>query len=152
MRASFQVFTLAVLTLTGGAALAADFSGTWGIDLRTPAERNRKAECGSAHFVLTQVKDQIVGSHSFGTVDCGRTNEGGNDTVKGIVIGDTAVLVLTSGRNGAIVLGVAKLDGDLLRWETRETIRPGEPEGDSPLILGRGTLHRESSSVGSQPN
>ena len=43
------------------------------------------------------------------TSGCGRINAGGEGTVKGVVIGQTAVLVITSGRNGAIVMGTAKL-------------------------------------------
>lgn len=152
MRTTCQILGAIFLALAGGVALAGNFSGTWSIDLRTSAERNRKAECGSAQFVLTQTNDRIVGSHTFGTTDCGRVNEGGPETVKGIVIGDSAVLVVTSGRNGAVVLGVAKLEGDSLHWETRETIRPAEPEGDSPLILGKGTLLRVKISADSQPN
>ena len=60
--------------------------------------------------------------------------------MKGIAVGNTAILVATSGRNGAIVLGRAKLKGDTLQWETIEEIRGGDPEGDSPLILSKGTL------------
>ncbi|BDT73100.1 hypothetical protein os4_26470 [Comamonadaceae bacterium OS-4] len=52
------------------------------------------------------------------------------------------MLVVTSGRNGAIVLGRAKLNRGLLQWEATEEIRAGEPEGDSPLILSKGMLVR----------
>ena len=76
------------------------------------------------------------------TVGCGRVNEGGDGTVKGIVINDTAVLVVTSGRNDAVVMGTATLREGALHWQTLEEIRAGEPEGDSPLILGKGVLTR----------
>jgi len=76
------------------------------------------------------------------TSQCGRINEGGKDTVKGIALGSTAVLVVTSGRNGAIVLGSAKLSQGNLQWRTVEEIKSGEPEDDSPLILRSGTLLR----------
>lgn len=46
-------------------------------------------------------------------------------------------------RNGGIVMGKTTLVGDRLRWETLQEIKSGEPEGDSPLILGKGTLRRE---------
>lgn len=62
--------------------------------------------------------------------------------MKGIAVGSTAMLVVTSGRNGAIVLGRAKLNRGLLQWEATEEIRAGEPEGDSPLILSKGMLIR----------
>jgi hypothetical protein len=119
-----------------------DFSGHWFLDLRTPAERQQKVECGSANFELMQTGDRILGSHSMATAGCGRLNEGGPETVKGVVVGETAVLVVTSGRNGAIVMGTARLRGNTLHWQTLDEIRPGEPEGDSPLLMGQGVLTR----------
>ncbi len=62
----------------------------------------------------------------------------------GVVVGDAAVLVVTSGRTGAIVLGKAKLVGGKLAWQTLEEVRKGEPEGDSDLILGSGLLTRQA--------
>ena len=117
------------------------FSGSWSIDLRTDAERARNAECGRASFVLTQSGERITGSHTMSTVGCDRLNEGGEGTVKGVVLGARAVLVVTSGRNGGMVMGTAKLRNGALQWQTTEEVRPGEPEGDSPLILGRGVAY-----------
>jgi hypothetical protein len=121
-----------------------DFSGHWTIDLRTPQERLQKLECGVADFTLKQTGDEIIGSHTFSTVGCGRFNEGGDETVKGIAIGATAVLVVTSGRNGGMVLGKALRRGKQLQWTTVDELYSGEPKGDSPLILGKGTLLLDS--------
>ena len=123
-------------------ARSADFSGTWEIDLRSPSERARKVECGAAYFELAQSGDQITGSHSFAAVGCGRLNEGGPETVKGVVVNGVAVLAVTSGRNGAVVLGTAKLSGNKLHWQKVHEVRAGEPATDSPLILERGALSR----------
>lgn len=128
--------------LSAANAAPSNFSGDWFVDLRTPTEREKKLECGSAEFSLTQTGDRIVGSHSMATVGCGRLNEGGAETVKGVVVAGTAVLVVTSARNGAVVMGTGTLRGGELHWQTLDEIRPGEPEGDSPLILGRGVLVR----------
>ena len=73
----------------------------------------------------------------------GRVNEGGEASVKGLVLGGNAVLTVTSARNGQIVLGSAKVRGDFLHWQVSEEIKAGEPEGDSGLILQSGVLHRE---------
>jgi len=121
-------------------AAATDFTGTWTKDLRSAAEIRAGAECGIAVFELKQAKDQISGEHSMATPGCGRMNEGGEGSVRGVVVGGVAVLVVTSGRNGAMVLGKARRQGRLLHWESLEQIRPGEPEGDSPLILHSTTL------------
>jgi hypothetical protein len=58
------------------------------------------------------------------------------------VVNGVAVLVVTSGRNGAAVMGIAHLKNGALHWKTLEDIRAGEPEGDSPLILNYGILTR----------
>ena len=120
------------------------FSGTWEIDLRTPEERINKVECGVAAFKLHQSGRKISGNHWFATPSCGRMNEGGEGTVKGYVLGHTAFLVVTSARNGAIVMGRADRVGNSLRWLLLDDIKPGEPGGDSPLILTQGTLQRSS--------
>lgn len=141
------LLALVALVASVGAApaclAAPNFSGTWTIDLRTPADRQRQAECGNATFELLQTGDKIQGDHAMATVDCGRLNEGGEGTVTGVVTGNTAVLVVTSGRNGAIMLGTARLLGsNRLRWQVRAEVKPGEPPGDSPLILQQGILQR----------
>lgn len=124
-------------------AQQSSFTGTWLIDLRSSDERERSVECGMAIFELTQVGDVITGSHAFATPGCGRVNEGGPEAVKGKVTGASAVLVVTSARNGAVVEGKATLNGDQLQWQTLQEIKPGDPAGDSALILEKGTLHRE---------
>lgn len=143
----FRSIVLAfAVTALSGYTLAADidFGGHWTIDLRSPQERKQMIECGVAEFALKQVGDKIVGTHSFSTPGCGRLNEGGHDTVKGIVINQTAVLVVTSGRNGGMVLGKATRQGNQLHWKTVEELKAGEVEGDSPLILEKGTLLRDN--------
>jgi len=135
---------VATLLVFSGLVCAAppEFSGDWVMDLRTPAEQTSQLECGGARFQLSQSGSRIVGSHDMVTVGCGRLNEGGDGTVRGVVVKDVAVLVVTSGRNGAVVMGTAQLRAGALHWETLEEIRPGEPQGDAPLILGRGVLQR----------
>jgi hypothetical protein len=142
MNRLFAPAALAVglLCYVGSSAAGEPFTGAWTVDLRTPAEQQRGTECGAAEFVLTQTGEAITGTHSMATAGCGRLNEGG--PVKGVVVGNTAVLVVTSGRNGAIAMGTAKLSKGKLQWRLVEEISPGSPEGDSPLILGNGSLAR----------
>lgn len=130
--------------LSNAQQLTAPFSGTWSIDLRTPAQKKEKVECGTATFKLAQTGTKIVGNHLFATAQCGRLNEGGEETVKGIAVGATAVLVVTSGRNGQIVLGSATVRAGALHWQVTEEIKPGESDGDSGLILHKGVLQKES--------
>jgi hypothetical protein len=145
-----QIYLIQILACLGLALSApakaqgtsAPFTGTWSIDLRTPSERKEKVECGTAVFTLSQTGSKIVGDHSMATPRCGRMNDGGEGSVKGVVIGRTAVLAVTSGRNGQIVLGSAQVRPGSLHWQVSEEIKAGEPEGDSGLILHSGVLHR----------
>lgn len=141
LRLRFPAFLLLLNLLDSTTASAQPpFTGNWSIDLRSSEQRQQNAECGEAYFKLSQVGDKVTGDHGFVTVDCGRQNEGGEGTVKGVVIGATAVLVIISGRNGGMVLGRAVRRGSNLDWVTLEELKPGEPEGDSPLILDKGLL------------
>jgi hypothetical protein len=124
----------------GSLAADAAFTGAWKIDLRTADEKAAKVQCGEAGFELVQLGKRVAGSHWFVTAGCGRQNEGGEGTVRGVVVGNVAVLVVTSSRNGAVVLGTATLEQGALRWEYMDEISPGEPETDSPLILDSSVL------------
>jgi hypothetical protein len=144
LRRTLLVSSLALATQVVHAVEDGKFSGTWTIDLRTPEQKAQGAECGEATFVLKQAGKRISGSHTMATVGCGRLNEGGEGTVKGQVVGGKALLVVTSGRNGAVVRGSASLRSNGLYWETTEEVQAGEPAGDSPLILSKGFLTRAS--------
>jgi hypothetical protein len=132
----------ACLLIVGSAFAEQPFTGEWEIDLRTPAERKAGAACGNANFKLTQTGGKVTGDHSMAAVGCGRLNEGGEGTVEGVARGNTAILVVTSGRNGQVVRGRAMREGSSLRWQVLEEVKPGEAEGDSGLILHRGILRR----------
>ncbi|HEY9101941.1 hypothetical protein [Chitinimonas sp.] len=134
--------TSAVLPISVLAA-DADFSGRWFIDLRSKEERKAKVECGSAEFYLVQKGKKITGQHTFATPQCGRMNDSEEETVKGEVIGSTAILTVTSGRNGAVVRGKAVLQKGALHWQVLEEIKAGDVEGDSALILEKGILVRK---------
>jgi len=141
-----SIVKLAIVSLlfVAAAAGAADenFTGTWVVDLRTEDMKKNGVECGNASFVLVQRGESISGEHAFWAAGCGRLNEGGEGTVSGIAVGNTAVLVVTSGRNGAMVLGKASLKNGSLQWESGQELKPSEVPGDSPLILGSGVLKR----------
>ena len=132
------ILAVALLCHVGLSMAGEPFTGKWTVDLRTPAERQRGVECGTADFVLKQADEAITGTHSMAVAGCGRLNEGG--PVKSIVVRSTAVLVVTSGRNGAIAMGTAKLSDGKLLWRVVEEISAG-PGGD-PLILDNGSLAR----------
>ena len=123
---------------------AADFTGIWNIDICSDQD---KKSCGEAEFSLIQKGTIICGDHSFYPAGLSRVNEGEPGSVRGTVVGDTAVLVVRSGRNGAIVLGTARLAGSNLDWKYLNVeILPGDPPGDD-LILDSSLLHRKSKKI-----
>lgn len=139
----FLRIAAAMLVVNSTAAAAANFNGEWAADICT---EGRGKPCGSTEFSLSQNGNRICGDHTFMTANAGRMNEGFPGSVRGTVIGNTAVLAVTSGRNNSIVLGKATVVGNKLRWETLEYLTPGEPEGDA-LIYGKGLLKHMRSSV-----
>ena len=137
----FLVLWIPSAAISGDAA----FRGTWTIDIRPKSDRN--ADCGHAYFTLLRKGNRICGDHVFYTPGCGRLNEGFPGSVRGVVVGSTAVLVVTSGRNGAIVMGQLTRKGNTVHWVTLEEIKGGDPEGDSPLMLGEGVLKKNKSAL-----
>ena len=144
MRVGFRTALEVLLLLaSSSAALAADFSGNWAVAI---CPRERTTECSHASFTLIQEGQRICGDHSFVTAGAGRMNEGFPGSVRGAVVSDTAILVVTSGRNDGIVLAKATRIGPDLRWETLEEIKPGTPPGDA-LIFAKGVLKRQQIAV-----
>ena len=126
---SSSLFVANLLLISAAANAEPGFTGTWTIDLRTPTERTQKTECGTASFTLVERKTRVSGSHSMATAGCGRLNEGPQESVKGVVVGRTAVLVVTSARNGAVYLGTATLRNGALHWQVVEVLI------SSPLLV-----------------
>lgn len=124
-------------------AFGANFEGNWVIDTRTAEEKAQTDtySCGRGYFELNQIGNEIVGTHSYYVPNCGRINEGG--AVVGTVKGSEAILYVTSGRNGAVFKGRATLKNNLMYWVTIKQIKDGDIEGDSPLVLSKGILHRD---------
>jgi hypothetical protein len=121
--------------LFAGTAKAGEFDGTW--EYRKCFSK-KEGDCDSYYFSLVQKSDRLCGQHSGSSRELNQLNEGG--PVHGIVVGKTAVLTVTSGRNGEIVLGKANLIAKNLRWETVQRIY--EAKSDDALILDRGVLKK----------
>jgi len=122
---------------------AADFTGLWTLDLRLAAQQQKGVKCGVAIFSLQQTESEIIGNHTYAIPGCGRVNDGGDRSVVGQVSENTAMLTVTSGRNGAVVRGRATLQGDDMYWRVLEILERGKPATDSPVILWEGKLKRQ---------
>ena len=115
------------------AAGNANFAGNWTSDTRPAEMRSRDDICGNVSLVLTQDGEDIHGAYYNAPVGCGRIEDGGQ--VHGVAIGNSAVLTITSARNGAVAIGVARISSGRLTWTLKEYATDGEPSGDD-LILG----------------
>jgi hypothetical protein len=120
--------------------LPSNFTGNYSVDI---CPDGVSKPCGRASLTLLQNGLRICGDHTFVTPGAGRMNEGFAGSVRGTVVGDIAVLVITSGRNGGVVLIRTQLSGSNLKWETVEQVSEGSPPGDA-LIFGSGILRREN--------
>jgi hypothetical protein len=139
MNARLYPIALVLLVLVPCLCTAAEpsFSGAWSLDSRTGSQLTRDDICGSAGFTLRQTGNDIRGEHYNFPIGCGRVNEGG--FVRGIATGSKAVLVVKSGRNGAMAIGTAELQDGHLVWRLEDYVSSGEPQGDD-LILAKGVL------------
>lgn len=122
---STAALAIGLFFYVGSSAAGESFTGTWIVDLRTPAERQRGTGCGTAEFVLTQAGEVITGTHAMAVAGCGRLNEQG--PVKGVIVGSTAVLVVNE------------------RTKRRDSNGYSQArEGKAAMALERGHLRRQS--------
>ena len=134
-----------LMAVASTTAFAANFTGVWSTDL---CIEGKGKPCGRTVFSLIQNGSRVCGDHTFMTANASRMNEGFPGSVRGTVVGNTAVLVVTSGRNNGTVIGKALITKNGLSWETLEEISSGDPEGDSPLIYDKGVLKYLGAKVG----
>ena len=104
------------------------FSGEWSVEWCDKADP--KADCGGFSVSLAQDGDRLCGSYSGARVRLTQIDEGGSRAIRGVVVGDTAVLTIESGRSGAIYLVSAGVRGDRMRWKMRETVREADQDID----------------------
>jgi uncharacterized protein len=121
------------------------FSGQWHIAL---CDKSVSEECGGFTVYLIQVGDKICGDYLFATPGGGRLNEGAPRSIIGTVAeSNIANVVITSGRNDAVLKVRAAVDGDTLNWEVIEEVKHGM-EDESALVLEKGKLKRETENAG----
>jgi hypothetical protein len=136
-----KLISSVLLALIAAPAVASGpFDGLWTAQICAA----RSDSCSEALFRLYQENDRLCGDHQFVAPGAARVNEGGPGTVRGVVVGGVAVLAVRSGRNGAVLIGRARLKDGKLLWEPLDAIREGDPVGDA-MILGAATLKRSAS-------
>lgn len=119
-------------------AAKADFNGAWSVQWCDKTDPD--ADCGGFDVELTQVGDKISGESFGARARLAQIDEGG--VVRGIAIGNTAILTIESLRSGGIYLVEATIEGRCMRWKMRDTVRKSERDID--IIAGEDVLTKAS--------
>ena len=125
----------------------ADLSGVWGSDRCN--ESSQEASCGTFVLYLVQKGDRICGSYFGGRSHLSQVDEGGPRSVLGVVVGNTAVVSIESGRNGAIYLATTRKSGGTLRWKTVGIIKKPS-SGDVDFIAPDQSMERKAGSASAE--
>lgn len=116
-----------------------DFNGNWSVQWCD--ETDPEADCGGFSVDLNQVDDKISGDSFGARVRLAQVDEDG--IIRGIAIGNTAVLTIESLRSGGIYLIEATVEGRCMRWKMRDTVRKAQHDIDiiaTDDVLTRKTL------------
>ena len=91
------------------------------------------SECGGFTALLVQQGDRLCGRFSGVRPGLTQVDEGGPQSVRGLVVNGTAVVAAVSGRNEGTYLVRLDREGQRLRWRLLEQV--GAPDnGDIQLI------------------
>jgi hypothetical protein len=115
----------------------ADFRGSWSVqwcDKTAP-----EAECGRFDVELSQQGDALAGASFGARPRLSQIDEGG--VIRGVAVGDSAILAIESLRSGGIYLVKVTVEGDCMRWKLRDTLRA--PERDIDIIALDDVLTRK---------
>lgn len=121
---------------------AASPVGAWTADL---CDRPDPAmECGSFVLHLIRTEEGLCGEHFVATPGAARLDEGDPGSVLGSGRGGDAVLVVRSGRNGALYMGRVQRRGAGLVWTRVGMVDKGSDD-EPPILPDTLTLQRDDS-------
>lgn len=121
----------------------APFTGTWSVSWCNKARPDQA--CGGFTVHLLQQGSRLCGAHSSATPNLSRLDEGGEHSIVGTVLNDTAVLAIRSGRNDSIHLVTARQQGGALVWQLTDTVLKSDT--DTEVIPIREKLSKASTAA-----
>jgi hypothetical protein len=130
-------------TLAGEADI---FTGTWSVAWCDKARPDQA--CGGFTVHLMQQGSRLCGAHSGATPNLTRLDEGGDQSIVGTVVADTAVLTIRSGRNDSISLVTARRQGEALDWQLTDTVLKSDT--DTEVIPTREKLSKTAMAASAQ--
>ncbi|HEX5737556.1 MAG TPA: hypothetical protein VFY22_03535 [Hydrogenophaga sp.] len=124
----------------------ADFTGTWSVAWCDKARPGN--DCGGFMVHLLQQGSKLCGTHSGATPNLSRLDEGGDQSIVGTVMEDTAVLTIRSGRNDSIHLVTARRQSGALDWELSDTVL--KSDSDTEIIPTKERLSKATAATHAQ--
>ena len=124
----------------------APFTGTWSVSWCNKARPDQA--CGGFTVHLLQQGSRLCGAHSGATPNLSRLDEGGDQSIVGTVVADTAVLTIRSGRNNSVHLVTAHLQGGALDWQLTDTVLKSDT--DTEVIPTREELTKAATAAPAQ--
>lgn len=120
------------------AATRPGFEGSWHVPWCDA--RRSGADCGGFSITLVEREGRLCGTYDGARVGLTQIDEGSGKAIKGVRIGNSAVMTLTSARSGDIYLVRGELQGDRLVWKVIGDVH--DAEGDVDVIATDDTLQR----------
>lgn len=124
----------------------AHFTGTWSVAWCDKARPDQA--CGGFTAHLLQQGSRLCGAHSGATPNLSRLDEGGDLSIVGAVVADTAVLTIRSGRNNSVHLVTARQHGGTLDWQLIDTVLRSDT--DTEVIPTREKLTKAATATPAQ--
>lgn len=116
---------------TGARGETVRFEGVWSTKWCDTSRPD--GECGGFTALLVQQGDRLCGRFSSARPGLTQVDEGGAQSVRGLVVNGAAVVAAMSGRNEGTYLVRLDREGQDLRWRLHEQV--GAPDnGDIQLI------------------
>lgn len=119
---------------------AGSFDGSWHVKWCHPTRTD--LDCGGFWVTLVERRERICGTYNGARVNLSQIDEGAPDSIKGVRIGNTAVLTAESARSGAIYLIRADLTQAGLAWKYVDEVR--KADGDIDIIAMDDVLARDA--------
>jgi hypothetical protein len=117
---------LCFVAVSPGAVQPVSFAGAWAEPMCAQGDREK---CGGFFLEIAQRGSHLCGEHFAATPGLGRLDEGEPRSVIGTVVGNTAVVSITSGRDGTEFFAHIRRVGSRLTWKVVERVREGDGTG-----------------------
>lgn len=137
--AAMLAWPLGGCATTPAPADTGSFAGSWHVPWCHPTRTD--LECGGFSITLVEKEGRICGTYFGARVNLNQVDEGMPDSIRGVRVGDVAVMTIESARSGDIHLVRAELAQNGLTWKIVDEVH--EADGDIDIIAMDDVLQRD---------